>query len=137
MMGALKYAARRGVDVKIIMPHVPDKKYAFLLARTYYNELLAAGVEIWEFIPGFVHAKLMVSDDEKAVVGSVNMDFRSFYLSFESAALLYRNPEIAKIEKDVQDTLAQSVRVTPDVYNKQPVIHKICGKLLRLFAPLI
>ena len=137
MMGALKYAARRGVDVKIIMPHVPDKKYAFMLARTYYNELLAAGVEIWEFIPGFVHAKLMVSDDEKAVIGSINMDFRSFYLSFESAALLYKNPEIEKIEKDVQDTLAQSIRVTPDIYNKQPMIHKICGKLLRLFAPLI
>ncbi|MDO5539738.1 MAG: cardiolipin synthase [Eubacteriales bacterium] len=137
MIVALSYAAKRGVDVKIIMPHIPDKKYAFLLARTYYNQLLDAGVEIYEFIPGFVHTKSMVSDDEKAAVGSINLDFRSFYLSFECAALLYKNKEILTMEEDFQKTLFQCVRVTKDVYNKQPFLNKIYGKVLRLFAPMM
>lgn len=137
MIVALTFAAKRGIDVKIIMPHIPDKKYAFLLARTYYNQLLDAGVEIYEFIPGFVHTKAMVSDDEKAVIGSINMDFRSFYLSFECAALLYKNKEVAAVEKDFQKTLSKCVKVSTDVYDKQPVINKIFGKMLRLFAPLM
>lgn len=137
MVVALTYAAKRGVDVKIIMPHIPDKKYAFILARSYYNELLDAGVKIYEFLPGFVHSKTVVSDDEKAVVGSINMDYRSLYLSFECAALLYRNESVAAVEKDMQDTLSQCVEVTKDVYNKQPVLTKAFGKVLRLFAPLM
>lgn len=137
MIVALKYAAKRGVDVKIMMPHIPDKLYAFLLARTYYNELLEAGVEIYEFIPGFLHTKAIVSDGEKAVVGSINMDFRSFYLSFECGVLLYQNQEVAAIEEDYQKTLQQCVKVTEEVYSKQPVIHKISGKVLRLFAPMM
>lgn len=137
MIVALTYAAKRGVDVKIIMPHIPDKKYAFLLARTYYNQLLDAGVEIYEFMPGFVHTKAMVSDDEKAVVGSINMDFRSFYLSFECAALLYKNKGTTAVEEDFQKTLARCVKVSTDVYDKQPVTNKIFGKVLRLFAPLM
>lgn len=137
MIVALTYAAKRGVDVKIIMPHIPDKKYAFILARTYYNELLDAGVEIYEFLPGFVHSKNFISDDEKAVVGSINMDFRSLYLSFECAALLYKNKEIAAIEADFQEALKQCEKVTKDVYNNQQLWKKLAGSLLRLFAPLM
>ena len=87
MITALTYAAKRGVDVKIIMPHIPDKWYAFVLAKTYYNELLDAGVKIYEYTPGFVHAKVFTSDDEKAVVGTINLDYRSLYLHFECACL--------------------------------------------------
>ena len=76
MIVALTYAAKRGVEVVIIMPHVPDKKYAFDLAKTYYNELLEAGVRICEYEPGFVHAKVFAVDGEKAVVGTVNLDYR-------------------------------------------------------------
>ena len=94
MMTALKFAAKRGVEVIIIMPHVPDKWYAFVLAKTYYNELLDAGVQIYEYTPGFVHAKVFTSDDRKAVVGTINMDYRSLYLHFECAAFLYENSEI-------------------------------------------
>ncbi|MDO4344925.1 MAG: cardiolipin synthase [Eubacteriales bacterium] len=137
MIVALTYAARRGVDVRIMMPHIPDKKYAFLLARTYYNELLDAGVKIYEFEPGFVHTKAMVSDDEKAVVGSINMDFRSFYLSFECAVLLCRNKEAAAVEADFQKTLQSCITVTQEVYNRQSLLAKIAGKVLRLFAPLM
>ena len=137
MIVALTYAAKRGVDVKIIMPHIPDKKYAFILARTFYNELLDAGVEIYEFLPGFVHSKVVVSDDEKAVVGSINMDFRSLYLSFECAALLYKNKEIATIEADFQESLKSCEKVTKEVYNRLPAWEKLAGSLLRLFAPLM
>jgi len=137
MIVALTYAAKRGVDVKIIMPHIPDKKYAFLLARTYYNQLLDAGVKIYEFIPGFVHSKVVVADGERAVVGSINMDFRSFYLSFECAVLMYKNKAVSVVEEDFQKTLFKCVTVTTDVYDKQPWINKIFGKLMRLFAPLM
>ena len=137
MMVALTFAAKRGVDVKIIMPHIPDKQYAFILARTFYNELLEAGVEIYEFLPGFVHSKIFISDDEKAVAGSINMDFRSMYLSFECAALMYKNKEIYAMEEDFQNTLKECVKVTEEVYRSQPIWKKLAGSLLRLFAPLM
>ncbi len=105
MATALKFAAKRGVDVKIILPHIPDKKYAFALAKTHYRELTEAGVQIYEYTPGFVHAKVFVSDDIKGVVGTINLDYRSLYLHFECAAYLYRVPEIAAIEQDFTETL--------------------------------
>ncbi|MDO4632749.1 MAG: cardiolipin synthase [Eubacteriales bacterium] len=137
MIVALTYAAKRGIDVKIIMPHIPDKTYAFLLARTYYNELLDAGVKIYEFLPGFVHSKIYVSDDEKAVVGSINMDYRSLYLSFECAALMYQCSSIMDIEADYQETLKKCAAVTKDTYNNEKAIEKFAGKILRFLAPLM
>ncbi len=137
MIVALTYAAKRGVDVKILMPHIPDKKYAFMLARTYYNELLDGGVQIFEFEPGFVHTKSIVSDGEKAVVGSINMDYRSFYLSFECAVLLYKNSEIQEIEKDFQQTLRKCIPVTEETFAREPFYERLAGKVLRLFAPLL
>src|SRR5699024_9479181 len=80
MITALTFAAKRGVDVTILMPHIPDKKTVFALGRKYYPELLRSGVKIYEYTPGFVHAKVFVSDDRKAVVGSINLDYRSLYL---------------------------------------------------------
>ncbi|MEE0420754.1 MAG: cardiolipin synthase [Lachnospiraceae bacterium] len=137
MITALTYAAKRGVEVIIIMPHIPDKWYAFVLAKTYYNELLDAGVQIYEFIPGFVHAKVFTSDDRKAVVGTINLDYRSLYLHFECAAYMYKNSEIPKIEKDFQDTLRQCQQMSQEDYKKQPLFNRIAGKVLRLFAPLM
>ena len=137
MITALTYAAKRGVEVIIIMPHIPDKMYAFLLAKTYYNELMDAGVQIYEFTPGFVHAKVFTSDDRKAVVGTINMDFRSLYLHFECAAYLYRNAEIPRIEQDFQDTLKQCQRMNHSDFEKLPLPSRIAAKLLRLVAPLM
>ncbi len=99
------FAAQRGVDVKLVLPHIPDKKYAYWLARTHYMELIAEGVEIYEYTPGFVHAKVFTSDDEKGVVGTINLDFRSLYLHFECAAYIWKNPVIDDIEADFQKTL--------------------------------
>lgn len=137
MMMALVYAAKRGVDVKIIMPHIPDKKMAFALAKTYYNELLDAGIKIYEYTPGFVHAKIFVSDDEKAVVGTVNLDYRSLYHHFECGVVLYRNSEIGAIESDYQNTLEKCQIVTDKDYANQKLTDRIIGKLLRIFAPLM
>ena len=100
MMTALKFAAKRGVEVIIIMPHVPDKWYAFVLAKTYYNELLDAGVQIYEYTPGFVHAKVFTCDDERAVVGTINLDYRSLYLHFENGVWFYKNKVVADFFQD-------------------------------------
>ncbi|MBO4982179.1 MAG: cardiolipin synthase [Lachnospiraceae bacterium] len=137
MMMALVYAAKRGIDVKIIMPHIPDKKAAFALAKTYYNELLEAGVAIYEYTPGFVHAKIFVSDDEKAVVGTVNLDYRSLYHHFECGVILYRNSEISAVEADYQKTLDKCQTVTEKDYFRQSIPDRIIGKVLRIFAPLM
>ena len=137
MTHALTYAAKRGVDVRLILPHVPDKKSAFSLAYTHYRELLKGGVRIYEYTPGFVHAKVFASDDEKAVVGTINLDYRSLYLHFECAAYLYQTPAVAEIEQDFRSTLKSCQQVTLDTMKKDKLYRKILGWLLKVFAPLM
>ena len=137
MMTALTYAAKRGIDVKLILPSIPDKKSAFMLARTYYPELIQAGVKIYEYTPGFVHAKVFSSDDEKAVVGTINLDFRSLYLHFECATLFYRNNTVKAVENDFQNTLSACKLITMEDYKKLNIFYKIGGGILKLVAPLM
>lgn len=137
MENALCYAAKRGIDVKIIMPHIPDKKYAYMLARTYYPELIQAGVKIYEYTPGFVHAKVFVSDNEKAVVGTINLDFRSLYLHFECAAYIYDHPVVLDVEKDYQETLENCMLITMENCKNYSWSGKKLGRLMRLVAPLM
>ena len=137
MVVALSFAAKRGVDVKLITPGRPDKKTVFALTRSYYKELIAAGVQIWEYEPGFVHAKTFVSDDVTAVTGSINLDYRSLYLHFECAALLYGTPAIADIERDFQATLAHCRKITLEDCKKDRLGRRIVGWLLRPLAPLM
>ena len=134
---ALKYSAKRGVETIIIMPHIPDKLYAYLLARSYYAELLRAGVQIYEYTPGFVHAKMFISDDEKAVVGTINLDYRSLYLHFECAAFLYKNNTVYTVEEDFQETLGKCRLITLDDCRRYSPVKRFAGKALRLFAPLM
>ena len=136
-IGALSYGAKRGVEIVIIMPHIPDKRYAFMLAHSYYKELLEAGVKIYEFTPGFVHAKVFTSDDEKAVVGTINLDFRSLYHHFECGAFLYRNQAVADVERDFQETLARCQEITLETCRHFPLHEKIAGRALRLIAPMM
>ena len=136
-LAALKFAAKRGVEVIIIMPHIPDKLYAYLLARSYYAELLRAGVQIYEYTPGFIHAKMFTSDDEKAVVGTINLDFRSLYLHFENGVFIYDNPEVQKVEEDFQNTLAKCHKVTVTEVRNRGILMKTAGQVLRLVAPLM
>ena len=137
MVTALTYAARRGVDVRILMPGIPDKPYAFAVAKTFYPELLEAGVRIFQFTPGFVHAKNFVSDDEKAVVGTINMDYRSLYLHFECAAFFSHMDAVLQVEQDFQETLKSCVEITPQLCRREKLLTRIGGRLLRLVAPLM
>ena len=137
MINALIFAAQRGIDVKLILPHIPDKKYAYFLARTHYPELIQKGVKIYEYTPGFVHAKNFTCDDEKAVVGTINMDFRSLYLHFECAVYFWKNAVVEDVEKDFQETLRHCQRITMKNCREYSIVGKICGRALRLIAPLM
>ena len=137
MVTALRFAAKRGVDVRLILPHIPDKKYAFYLAQSHYRELLEAGVRIYEYTPGFIHAKVFLSDDRDAVVGTINLDYRSLYLHFECAAYLYKVPAMADIKKDFTDTMVKSQEITPEDAKKLPLFTRIAGRLLKVVAPLM
>lgn len=137
LINCLTYAVQRGVDVKLILPHIPDKKYAYMLARTYYKELIQEGVEIYEYTPGFVHAKVFTSDDEKAVVGTINLDFRSLYLHFECGTYIWQNPVIDDIEDDFQKTLEKCQQITIANCKEYSLGGKILGRLLRFVAPLM
>ena len=116
---------------------MPDKKFAFALAKGHYRELLDAGVKIYEYTPGFVHAKVFVSDDRKAVVGTINLDYRSLYLHFEDAVYLYDCPCIKDIVADFDATRAQSQIVTHGDLARIPLHTRIAAALLKLVAPLM
>lgn len=137
MMSAITFAAKRGIDVRIILPHIPDKKIPFMIARTYYPVLLAAGVRVYEYEPGFVHAKLFVSDDIKACVGSVNLDYRSLYHHFECGAFIYDSEAIHDMYRDFVNTQAKCIEVTPDYYKKLNIFTKLFGRIARIVAPLL
>lgn len=137
LIQAMTYAAKRGIDVKLILPHIPDKKYAFALAHSYYKRLMKAGVRIYEFTPGFVHSKVFVSDDVRAVVGAINLDFRSLYLHFECAVFLYGLSEIHAVEDDFRATLPKCQLITPFDVRHDKWTRKFAGQLMRLVAPLM
>ena len=134
---AMCFAAERGVDVKLILPGIPDKKIAYALAKTHYRRLIDSGVRIYEYTPGFVHAKVFVSDDIKAVVGTINLDYRSLYHHFECATYLYRTDCISDIEKDFQDTLAQCREVNDESIRKEKWAYKVTGSLAKMISPLM
>ena len=133
---AIRFAAERGIDVKIILPGIPDKKGAYALAKTHYAGLTKSGVKIYEYAPGFVHSKMFVCDGEKAVVGTINLDYRSLYHHFECAAYMYKTPCIPDIEADFQDTLTKCREVTPETIKHEKLFYKVAGELLKLVAPL-
>ena len=137
MMSAITFAAKRGIDVRIILPHIPDKKYAFVLAQSNYKELLEAGVKVYEYTPGFVHAKVFVADNERAVVGSINLDYRSLYWHYECAAYLYQVPAIADIYKDFIETQELCEKVTVETIKQIGVFSKLAAYILKIVAPLM
>jgi len=134
---ALKFAAEKGVDVRIIMPGIPDKKTPYALAKTHYSSLLDSGVKIYEYTPGFVHAKVFVSDDTKAVVGTINLDYRSLYHHFECAAFLYKADCIHRILSDFEKTQNASAPVTKETVKKLPLKTRLTGQLFKIIAPLM
>ena len=137
MISALGLAAKRGVDVRIMTPHIPDKWYAYDTAWSYYQELLEQNVRIFEYEPGFVHAKNLTSDDAVSVVGTINMDYRSFYLQFECAVLFYGCPVVQQVQRDFMDTLTHCIEITSDDTAKRPILKRMISWILRFFAPLL
>ena len=137
MVTALQFAAKRGVDVRLILPHIPDKQYAFLLAKSHYRELLEAGVKIYEYTPGFVHSKVFLCDDIQGVVGTINLDYRSLYLHYECAVYLWKTPVLADIKDDFMDTFDQSQIITEETIKKPSLFTKMVTAILKLLAPLM
>lgn len=137
MESALKFAAERGVDVVLLLPGIPDKAVPYALAKTHYASLLESGVKIYEYTPGFVHAKVFVCDGEEAVVGTINLDYRSLYHHFECATYQYRTDCIPDIEADFQETLAKCRQVTMDTVHHEKLKVKLIGRLAKAFAPLM
>ena len=129
-------AAERGVDVRIIMPDIPDKKMVYRLSRSYYRDLLKAGVKIYEYTPGFVHAKAVIADDKIAGIGTVNLDYRSLFLHFECNSLFYKADIIKALKKDYQDTLKECKERTLDNINNGK-FYQFIDSLLRVIAPLL
>ena len=129
-------AAQRGVDVRIIMPGIPDKKLVYRLSRSYYRDLIKAGVKIYEYTPGFVHAKAMISDDNVATIGTVNLDYRSLFLHFECNSLFYKADIIGSLKKDYETSLESCRQRTLEEINNG-FIHRIIDCCLRVFAPLL
>lgn len=134
---ALKYAAKRGVEVVMLLPGIPDKKIPFALAKSHYPALVGAGVKIYEYTPGFVHAKVMVADDREAVVGTINFDYRSLCHHFECAAYLYETSCIADIKEDFNSCLLKSEQVTKKSVKSEKFFYKVTGKVLKVVAPLM
>lgn len=134
---ALTFASERGVDVSIILPGRPDKITPYALAKTHYRTLLQSGIKLYEYTPGFIHAKSFVSDDKKAVVGTINLDYRSLYHHFECAAYLEGHSCIPLIEEDFQQTRALCQPVTLLSESTQSIPLKLIGYVMKIMAPLM
>lgn len=133
---ALCLAAVSGVDVRIITPAIPDKKTVFMLTQSYYPPLVQAGVKIYEYTPGFIHAKMFVSDDLVAVVGTANLDFRSLYLHFECCAEFYGSTVVREVKEDFLNTQAVSHLITSQDLHAVSGCKRLAQAILRLLAPL-
>ena len=137
MMSALCLAAKSGVDIRIVTPGIPDKKMVYQLTQSYYKQLISSGVKIYHYTPGFVHAKVMLCDDEIACVGTINLDYRSLYLHFECGAFMYKCSCIKDIKEDFDKTFDVSRSVTMDFVKKKNIFIRFLWMMLRLFAPLM
>ena len=134
MIRTLCLAADSGVDVRLMMPGIPDHKIAFDVAQSYYGELLQHGVKIYQFTPGLLHAKTVMADGEIVFVGSVNMDYRSFQLHFECGCVLYGCPAVAQVRQDMEDIMEKSRLVDYAAWEKRPWLHRAVGYLMKPFA---
>ena len=136
MIAALKWCAQSGVDVRIFTPGIPDKKIVFFTTRSYYRELIAAGVKIFEYTPGFLHSKIVVSDDDFCMIGSTNMDFRSLYLNYECGACFYGAKMIADVKADILNLQGECREMT-EADCKTNLLMKTLQDICRMFAPIM
>lgn len=132
----IENAALRGVDVRIIVPHIPDKKIVFGITRSFYRRLMRSGVRIYEYEPGFIHAKSFVADGEYAMIGTINLDYRSLVHHFENAVFLYRCDSIQDMKRDIEETMARSIEITQDMLKTGPIT-RLIRSIVRIFAPML
>ncbi|MGN1294827.1 MAG: cardiolipin synthase [Bacilli bacterium] len=132
----IENAALRGVDVRIIVPHIPDKKIVFSMTRSFYRRLMSVGVKIYEYEPGFIHAKSFIADDKYALIGTINLDYRSLVHHFENGVWLYDCECIKDLQNDVNDTLSKSIEVTSKML-KTNIFNKFFTAVVRIFAPML
>lgn len=137
MATALKIAAKSGVDIKIVTPYIPDKKFVHAVTKSYYESFIKDGIEIYEFTPGFMHAKTFVVDAEYGVVGSINLDFRSLYLHYECGVWLYKTESIKSMKDDYLEILKRCHKVTMEECKNTSSIRKVLRLIIRMFAPLL
>lgn len=137
MITTLSLIAKSGVDVRIITPGIPDKWYVYLVTQSYYPVLLKAGVRIFEYTPGFIHAKMYASDDKTAIVGSANMDYRSLYLHFENCCSFYGGQMVRDVKNDLVSCMEVSNEVTFEQALATPLHKRLLQSVLRLFAPML
>lgn len=131
---AIENTALRGIDVRIILPFVPDKKISNAMAKSHYKRLINAGVKIYEYKPGFIHAKVYLSDDEVAIVGTINLDYRSLVHHFENGVWIYKHSVINDIKKDVIDTLDSSIHITKV---KEKWFNRLMWIIFKIVSPLL
>lgn len=132
----IENAAMRGVDVRIIVPHIPDKKLIFGMTQSFYHRLMEAGVRIYEYEPGFIHAKSYLADDEYAMIGTINLDYRSLVHHFENGVWMYRCEAIKDLKADMEDTLDKSIEILPDRWNPN-LLQRFIRSVVRVLAPLM
>ena len=133
---SIENAALRGVDVRIIVPHIPDKKLVFGMTQSFYHRLMAAGVRIYEYEPGFVHAKSYLADDNQAMIGTINLDYRSLVHHFENGVWMYDCESIKNLKTDTEETLSKSIEVTPEML-KTNLLQRFIRAVVRIFAPML
>ena len=136
VINAITAASKRGVDVRICLPHIPDKKIAFALAKTHYEVLIDAGVTIFEYTPGFVHSKTWLCDDSYGFVGTINLDYRAFYLNYECGVWMKDTQALVEMKNDFDIFFSVATHVTRESLDKMPIGEKIVGKVFKPFAPL-
>lgn len=137
LMSALENAGKRGVDVRIITPGIPDKKLVNLLTKDSYNSLLQAGVKIYEYQPGFIHAKTVIADDEVGVVGTINFDYRSLVHHFECGCYMVNCSCLLKVKEDFENTLKECIIPNKKTYYTKNIIKRLFINILKFFAPLL
>ncbi len=136
MITALTLAAKKGVDVRILTPGIPDKKLVNMVTQSYYMPLVKGGVSIYEYDPGFIHSKCAVCDDKIATVGTINLDYRSLFLHFENGVFLYDCSTVMDIKKDIVNTMKECTKITLEMCSKS-LPFRIVQALLRVFSPLL
>lgn len=133
---SIENTALRGVDVRIIVPHIPDKKLVFTMTQSFYPRLMSAGVKIYEYEPGFIHAKSYLADDDYAMIGTINLDYRSLVHHFENGVWMYRCEVIKSLKADMEDTFDKCIEITPDML-KTNLLQSFIRSVVRIFAPML